>query len=81
MCNGLWTELNGNFRPPGRIPVPAGAAIFPKEVRAANPPRSWADMQYNIQHWNVMPKGGHFAALEQPDVFLADVQKFFRNYL
>jgi pimeloyl-ACP methyl ester carboxylesterase len=81
MYNGLWTELSGAFRPPGRIEVPTGAAIFPREVRAANPPRCWADLQYNIQSWTVMPKGGHFAAFEQPDLFVADVQAFFRQYI
>ena len=81
MYNGLWTELKGAFRPPGRLGTPTGAAIFPREVRAARPPRSWAQAQYDIRRWTEMPRGGHFAALEQPDLWREDVQAFFREYL
>jgi pimeloyl-ACP methyl ester carboxylesterase len=81
MYNGLWTELSGSFRPPEKIMVPTGAAVFPREVRAANPPRGWAELQYNIQQWTEMPRGGHFAALEQPALFLADIRTFFSNRL
>jgi pimeloyl-ACP methyl ester carboxylesterase len=40
------------------------------------PPRSLAEKTYNIVHWTEMPSGGHFAALEQPDLMLADLREF-----
>lgn len=57
------------------VSVPTGAALFPKEL--ALPPRKWAEARYNIVHWTDMPKGGHFAALEEPELYVEDVRKFF----
>ena len=62
-------------RPVGFVEVPTGAAIFPKEISFT--PRKWAEAQYNIVHWTVMPRGGHFAALEQPDLLVQDIRDFF----
>jgi pimeloyl-ACP methyl ester carboxylesterase len=59
----------------GRIETPTGCAIFPAELYI--PPRKWADEVYNIQHWSVMDQGGHFAALEQPQLFVEDIRQFF----
>jgi len=59
----------------GRIETPTGCAIFPAELYI--PPRTWAEEVYNIQHWSVMDRGGHFAALEQPHLFVADIRQFF----
>jgi len=58
------------------ISVPTGAAIFPAEIYLT--PRAWAEAAYNIRHWSVMPRGGHFAALEQPQLYVNDVREFFR---
>jgi len=58
------------------INVPTGAAIFPAELFIV--PRAWAEAAYDLRHWTVMEQGGHFAALEQPDLYLADVREFFR---
>ncbi|TDJ11416.1 MAG: epoxide hydrolase, partial [Deltaproteobacteria bacterium] len=63
--------------PDGRIDVPTGCAIFPKEI--IRPPRKWAEAQYDVRQWSVMAAGGHFAALEEPDALVADVRKFFRE--
>lgn len=52
-----------------------GIAAFPKEVLRS--PRSWREPNYNITHWTAMPHGGHFAAFEQPDLFVEDVRTFF----
>ena len=52
-----------------------GVAAFPDPVFLP-PPRSLAEKTYNVVHWNEMPKGGHFAALEQPDLMLADLRAF-----
>ena len=59
------------------VDVPTGYAAFPKEIR--RPPRSIAEKTYtDIRRWTVMPKGGHFAAMEQPDALAKDVRQFFR---
>jgi len=63
-------------RPVGFVEVPTGAAIFPKEIYFT--PRRWAESRYNIVRWTVMPRGGHFAALEEPELLLDDVRAFFR---
>lgn len=60
-----------------RIEVPTAYAAFPGEI--VRPPRSWAERMYNIRRWTVMPAGGHFAALEEPDALAADVRAFFRD--
>ena len=57
------------------LETPVGYADFPREV--AVPPFSWITQTYNIVQKTGMPKGGHFAALEQPDLLVADIQKFF----
>ena len=69
---------------PGRFPhgntvdVPMGYAQFPKEI--LRPPRSLAERTYSdIRRWSVMDKGGHFAALEQPDALAREVREFFRS--
>jgi pimeloyl-ACP methyl ester carboxylesterase len=60
------------------INVPTGVAIFPADIYIT--PKSWAQASYDIRHWTVMPKGGHFAALEEPQLYLEDLQKFFRLF-
>ena len=60
-----------------RVEVPTGGAIFPHEI--IQPPRRWAEAAYNITHWTEMPRGGHFAAMEQPELFVDDVRAFFRT--
>lgn len=57
------------------ISVPVAAALFPKEI--ALPPRKWAEARYNIVRWTMMPRGGHFAALEEPQLLVEDVRAFF----
>ena len=55
--------------------IPTGVAVFPKEI--VTPVRKWMEASYtNIQHWSEMPKGGHFAAFEQPDLFVGEVREF-----
>jgi pimeloyl-ACP methyl ester carboxylesterase len=58
------------------VDAPTGVARYPKEILRW--PRSWVDRQYNVVHWAVMERGGHFAAMEQPDVFVEDLRTFFR---
>jgi microsomal epoxide hydrolase len=63
--------------PAGRIEVPTGCAIFPGEI--LRPPRAWAEAAYDVRRWTEMPRGGHFAAFEQPELFVEDVRAFFRE--
>jgi pimeloyl-ACP methyl ester carboxylesterase len=60
----------------GSDEVPAGFAIFPKDL--SNPPREWAERFFNVQRWTEFWKGGHFAALEQPQALVEDIREFFR---
>jgi hypothetical protein len=54
------------------------AAVFPKEI--VTPVRKWMEANYmNIQRWSEMPKGGHFAAFEQPDLFVRELRDYFRT--
>lgn len=62
-------------RGPTYIDVPTGVALFPNEI--ALPPRKWAEARYNIVRWTEMPRGGHFAALEEPELYIEDVRAFF----
>ena len=67
-----------NFGPEDRISVPCAVALFPGDL--SHPPRQWAERSYNVQRWTEMPRGGHFAALEEPDLLVEDVRAFFRDY-
>ncbi len=62
---------------PARVTVPTACALFPKEITV--PPRKWVDARYNLTRWTEMPRGGHFAALEQPELLVGDVREFFRT--
>lgn len=62
--------------PIGYVDVPTGAAIFPAEIFIT--PRAWVEAAYDLRHWTVMPEGGHFAAVEQPRLYLDDVRAFYR---
>lgn len=62
-------------RKAGRVPV--GVALFPKEINV--PPRQWVEAQLQVVHWTEMPRGGHFAALEEPGLLVEDIRTFFRK--
>jgi pimeloyl-ACP methyl ester carboxylesterase len=59
-----------------RIVVPSGMAAFPQEI--SRPPREWGERSFNVQRWTEMPRGGHFAALEEPELLANDIRAFFR---
>lgn len=61
-----------------RVEVPTACALFPEELLAW-PPRSYAERLYNIQHWTEMPRGGHFAAMEEPQLLIDDIRSFARS--
>ncbi|KQN30645.1 epoxide hydrolase [Sphingomonas sp. Leaf34] len=78
MYRGRMLEDSGTFPAGARITVPTGVAAFPDPVFPP-PPRSQAQKTYDIAQWTEMPAGGHFAALEQPDLLLADMRRFFAS--
>lgn len=61
-----------------RVEVPTGCAVFPAELLTW-PPRSYADRIYNVTQWTEMPHGGHFAAMEEPDLLIEDIRRFRRS--
>ena len=73
-------EEGGRLLPKEHLPlnVPTAVALFPKEYLEWAP-RSYVERIYNIKQWTEMPKGGHFAALEQPELLVKDIRKFSKN--
>jgi microsomal epoxide hydrolase len=61
-----------------RVEAPTGCALFPAELLSW-PPRSYVERVYNVTHWTEMPRGGHFAAMEQPDLLIRDIRAFART--
>ena len=57
--------------------VPTACALFPKEITDAA--AKWVEARYNLARWTPMPRGGHFAALEQPELLVNDIREFFRT--
>jgi pimeloyl-ACP methyl ester carboxylesterase len=61
-----------------RVPAPCAVARFPKE--APMPPREWVECAYDVVRWTEMPRGGHFAAMEEPEGLAEDVRQAFRAW-
>lgn len=59
-----------------RVEVPTGFAMFPKDLTPA--PREFAERFFNVARWTKMPRGGHFAAMEEPELLAEDIRTFFR---
>ena len=70
--NVQWTLAEGD-----QILAPTAVAIFPHDL--STPPKEWAERSFNLQNWTNMSKGGHFAALEEPDLLVEDIRAFFRT--
>ena len=73
-------EEGGRFFPNDfkKIEIPTAAAIFPAEM-SEWPPKSYVERIFNLKQWTEMPAGGHFAALEKPDLLVNDIRKFSRS--
>ncbi len=71
----LYWESFGAFGKREPVSLPTGVADFPKEIMRS--PRPWCEPHYNITRWTTMPRGGHFAAFEQPELLIEDVRAFF----
>ena len=70
-------KKSGLFGPQGaKVEVPTAGAVFPREILRAS--RRFAERAYNVQHWSTFERGGHFAALEEPDLLIADIRAFGR---
>ena len=69
-----WEHRTYPPTPGGRISTPTGLAVFPGDL--VHPPRSWAERAYNLGRYTRMPRGGHFAAIEEPDLLADDIRAF-----
>jgi len=61
-----------------KVTAPAGMAMFPQEI--SKPPREWGERSYDVRRWTEMHSGGHFAALEEPQLLAEEVRAFFRDF-
>jgi len=68
---------SGTWGPPAPSTVPTGVAVFPYEIAPAV--RRFAEQSNNIVHWSEFDRGGHFAAMEEPDLLVPDIRQFFRH--
>jgi len=74
----LYWESKLAFFAPKNIPIPVAVSAFPDELYQA--PRSWTEKAYpKLIHYNRLPKGGHFAAWEQPDLFVQEMRTAFKS--
>jgi microsomal epoxide hydrolase len=62
----------------GSSAVPAAFALFPKDI--SQPPREWAERFFTVQRWTEMPRGGHFAAMEEPELLAQDLREWYRQF-
>ena len=69
----MWEAVKGWA---GSTATPVGVALFPKDL--SMPPREWGERFYNVTRWTEMERGGHFAALEEPEALAEDIRAFFR---
>jgi pimeloyl-ACP methyl ester carboxylesterase len=70
-----WETGHSSAGSPPFVSVPTGVARYPKEVLRW--PRSWVERQCNVVYWETMPRGGHFPAMEQPELFVDDLRRYF----
>jgi pimeloyl-ACP methyl ester carboxylesterase len=70
-----YSEFRASPPGPPHVTVPTAVAVFPRDL--TQPPREWAARGYAVTRYTTMPRGGHFAAFEEPDLLAADLQGFF----
>jgi hypothetical protein len=74
----IYWENKGSSFSGGKLTLPVAATVFPREIYRA--PKSWAEQTYsNLIYWNEAEHGGHFAAFEQPDIFVEEMRSAFRQ--
>ena len=72
----LYYENVRSLPPLPRIEVPTGMALFSADILP--PPRDWAERNFRIERWTKLPRGGHFTAWEEPELWVEDIRAFFR---
>lgn len=72
----MYYENTHSLPPMNPITVPVGVALFPDDILL--PPKDWAEKKLNISRWTVMLRGGHFTAMEEPELFAEDIREFYR---
>jgi microsomal epoxide hydrolase len=77
--NALFQEGGASLPEGERCETPTAFASYPGEEYILAPPQSWAKRAYNIMRWTEMPKGGHFAAMEVPEIYVADLRNWARG--
>jgi pimeloyl-ACP methyl ester carboxylesterase len=80
--SAVWIYRGNADEPPApraKLAVPAGFAAFPKEMPIFLPPKRFLERDFNLVHYTRMPRGGHFACVEQPRLFVEDLRTFFRG--
>jgi pimeloyl-ACP methyl ester carboxylesterase len=70
-----YSDFHANPTGTPRVTVPTALAVFPRDL--TQPPREWAERSYAITRYTSMPRGGHFAAFEEPDLLADDLRAFF----
>jgi pimeloyl-ACP methyl ester carboxylesterase len=73
-----WESFGGGTSSTEQIHMPVGCSIYPKEIFRSS--RRWAEKRFtNLIHWNELDRGGHFAAFEQPEIFVDELRTCFRK--
>ncbi|WP_438432705.1 epoxide hydrolase family protein [Gorillibacterium sp. sgz500922] len=74
----LYYENSHSLPPLGYIQVPTGLALFSADILL--PPKDWAMRKFNITRWTQLPRGGHFTAMEEPELFAREVRAFYKPF-
>lgn len=74
----IYYENTHSLPPMGHIDVPTGIALFPADILL--PPKEWVIRNLNITHFTTLPSGGHFTAMEEPELLAEDIRAFFRPF-
>ncbi|MCK8486894.1 alpha/beta hydrolase [Paenibacillus sp. MBLB2552] len=74
----IYYENTHALPPLGYIAVPTALALFKADILP--PPREWATRHLNVTRWTSMPRGGHFTAMEEPELMAEDIREFFRPF-
>ena len=73
---GYYEGMHSWSEPEPRLEAPVGLALFPKDNP---PPREMAERFFDVRRWTEMPRGGHFAAMEEPELLAEELQAFYRD--
>lgn len=74
----IYYENMHSLPPMGHIEVPTGMALFPADILL--PPKEWTESNLNVKRFTTMPRGGHFTAMEEPELLAEEIRAFFRAY-